>query len=365
VLVSQYSTNDGAVRTHGYRLKADQVGFAYWARSNVFAYDLGKGLDVGGTGPVLDPANNHTLAQLALDLDKVRERASRTVGALGTPVFPQVWAGFREGDLPGMSRSDPLMARVAARKQVSVEELQFMDGSRLNDLLREEWKTLWLRPGESGNNTEFWLIAKKYISQPGEVLFEDFRDVLGDSIPNPVRKLKKPTATITNPTRHVADQLGIDIERAVKGPTDADAELGMQLEKAVIQELGATAYLCSSDDIVSMLLEPDKAVVPSGCGDPAKLPESVQVELMRAAAGRYATCCTDADLLEAVRHPEWQLYASGLARIQTFLSASEKYGPTDMIAGDAAASVYADFTATRNYDIPCQQNREQAILLQA
>lgn len=332
------------------------------ADRNTFAYDFGLRPHPGAKGRILDPAKNPSLGFLGLEIDKVRQKyAERAFAVPSVPVLPHVFLGFSVGHLPGWEDTPMLRARVAERLRKPVGEINAMGIETLKPLFEQEWETCFVRPGEDDNDTRLVLINHGLCKRVGQALriYEDFRELLGAQVHNPARDLLSPghrgqrdAARITNPTKRVAAKLGINLQQALTGDNPGDDEVGITLEKAVQEALGNHLYLCSHDDVVHMVTNPDdETIIPSGANSLAEIPEKALLSLMREAAGRHAESCTDEDLLVAANRPNEMLFARWLANIQVvrFDAANAEetlvYGP-ERLGRDR---VTADFVGVRPY----------------
>jgi hypothetical protein len=306
------------------------------ADRNVFCYDFGLRPHVGAKGKIMDPNRNGSLGYVGLEIDKVRQNfAGKSFTPRVAPILPRIYLAFATDRRPNCVDSVMLRARVAKHMHRTTDDVNRMDAMMLRPLLEAEWGSCFLKPGEQENNTNLDLINIEFCMPLGDMppgttppvtaervsvtqalrVFENFEELLGAEIYNPARDLISPTRPIKNPTHKVLKQLGIKHFAAVHGDRPGDEDKGIALEKGVREALGPLRAMCSDEDVLNLILNPNMSFIPSGLNDLTKLPEEQVIELMRASAGRYAEACTDEDLLAAGLSPNKLLYAKGLCGI--------------------------------------------------
>lgn len=337
----------------GYKSEIDpSTGDVYFGgpQRNVFAYDFGLTPHVGASSRILDPKRNPSMTQLGLELDAIRQKyAERSFLPAERPRMPRIFLGFQSNKLPPFEDSPMLRHRAARRLRKSVQEINAMPDDAREKVLRQEWKKAFVHPGRGDNTTHLCLINQEMCNRirMSILTYENFSELCGAELHNPVQDLISPQAAIENPTFKVANKLKIDVHKAVNGDRERDAEDGQKLEQGVKEALGHRAMLCSMDDIVHMLQNPRQQIVPAGANDIASLPDRVVIELMREAADHFGECCTDAALLQAAHNPNEKLFAAGVCNAQII-----RFDPMhrqDQLIFDATVMrrehTYADFVS--------------------
>lgn len=310
------------------------------ASRNPCAYDFGMPVSNKAVGRALNTKHNPEMCQVAFEMDLCRERYARTGEALSaTPILPSVRLGFKRSSLPPFEETPALRRRAAARLGLPEQHIAALPDEDRIPLLKAEWKDAFIWPENTEENeTGLVLLACELTSVRGHVRkYEHFADLVGVEIPNPMLNLISPKDQVPNPCRKVAARLGIDYEATVfaelEPNSEADARAvadGDRLLRAVKQSLGSVGKLCSGQDLLDMLYNPDKPLIPSGLQSVSNLPDDQIVELMCRGLGRRVDLCTRGDLLRAAHHPNENLLVRGMCRIQVLLRRRKAYGPEEL-----------------------------------
>lgn len=365
----------------GFKAQLDpQTGeIVYDGTGRVFLYNFGMRPFVGGRGAVIDPQRNPTLVNLGLEMHKLRERyTSQSLRALNVPKLPGFFLGFPSGKLPAVEDSRALRKRIADNMQCNVKRIDDMSVEERHALLAAEWPSLFVAPGDRGNNTGLTLISVEFCSkwQSSLRIFECFEGLLGAEIFNPSRQLIRDQ--IKNPVRRVLSSLNLPLPSCA-GEAEADlawvhddarvAEINAaadrreaealaaieeapaaevvteevataeveatpaestpavtewvrdqatvdKVEKAIRQQLGPVSAMVSTDVIYQAIANPDQPIVPDRGNILETLGTEAPAVLRRLVPDRYRECVTDDDLMVAAGNPDMPLVAAGLAKVQ-------------------------------------------------
>lgn len=165
---------------------------------------------VGARRTVIDPEHNPSLLEVALQLDKHCQRAvleGRSIAA--QPTLPKVLLSFPNDKLP-VFQDTPYLRELAARKVgVPVSALGSNGELLLDRLLRDTWDEASVLSTDAYNWTGTTLMDARLCPNAREFLriYEDFRDLLGVYVWNPVRGLQ--IEQLVNPAFRVLDQHGL------------------------------------------------------------------------------------------------------------------------------------------------------------
>jgi hypothetical protein len=305
---------------------------------------------VGARGAILDPSEekrggrgNGSWVQLALEVDRLRQRAaSRHYRLPVVPRLPRILYGYGSKEVIPFEATPALRELAAARLEVE------WSGASLGDLRRFEaeaselrrrkfeelspevqqgllyaaWESAIVSPVDPSNSTGLWLLPHELSHDVyrSTRIYEHFGDLVGANIFNPARQFGR---VVTNPAVEVAKIASVDLladlaSLAAQGEGSPECQ-GVEerlvgLIPAYRKRLSASAEL-SDQDLLHALCQPEQQVAISRALD--TLAEAEQIARMRAVVlPHLAPCCTDADLLAAVRSPHEPLFASGLCRVQ-------------------------------------------------
>lgn len=184
-------------------------------------HDFSKTPFAGAKNLILDPRDegvpvkagerpNGSWVRLALMLQHERKRSLRKGDHhLGTvPLFPDFVAGFSEP----LEGTDP---------------------------------ELWRSPSDPTNKTGMYLIDTQHIdlvATPPIAVYEDFSNMLGVRVSNPVRKLLDEAYAMPNPVRDLADEKGWDLSEILRL-----VATGGDITEIVVQESSDTPHDCTRD----------------------------------------------------------------------------------------------------------------------
>lgn len=283
------------------------------------AYDFGIKPFQGATGKVLDASRNPSLALLGLEIDVLRCRAvGRNDRLPKSPMLPQYFAGFAADNQPRVEDT-PLLREFAS--ETLGADVNDMPADQREIVLADQWQLLVREPGLLGNTTkDHFLYPVQFVptqARRAARLYEDFTELVGAPVTNPVRSILAPGRLIHNPTTRLLKQLQL--------PEDSSGwneEQSLNFIKAFRKTLPLPMDLATSDDdILGALLTPERDFAPSGYVNPGHLMGQHPTELILKAMRSLTTkpmCVTDADLFDALQHPAQALYASGLCTVQVF-----------------------------------------------
>jgi hypothetical protein len=192
------------------------------------------------------------------------------------------------------------------------------------EALRTAWLAAFVPPNAEGNATNLWLLPHELCPDVYSAVrvYEYFGDLVGAYVFNPARLLKP--ETVANPAVALAAENGIDLVAdlaLLAGTLEGGAE-DREIEERIIglvpafrQRVNASAAIEDQDLLTAICCheQPVAIAPPLQC-----LPETEQIALMRGAIKPHVNeCCSDGDLLDAVRNPNGPLFASGLCKVQT------------------------------------------------
>ena len=248
-------------------------------RSPVMHHDLSRQAYSGARGATLDPRHlsdpsvrhgqrpNARWLSLALEADAARESVQQNHLLEMAPQLPQIWIGYTDPVLAPFCDTPALRHRVAAHMQRPVTELDHMSQLERDLLLRAEWPSLFWPPTAEGNTTGMYLLAHTFVrSLVGSARqFEDFTDLIGQVIPNPLAELL--AYEIPNPATVLADAHGYDLADVLKVLADSAASatsvqqatrICEVLEERIRANLGELAKVITDIDIEMAVVEPHK-----------------------------------------------------------------------------------------------------------
>lgn len=163
-----------------------------------------------GTRPGDRP--NASWVKLALEVDrKAAQAAAGNHHLPAVPMLPVFYAGFESMSSIGMEITPALMWQLSQEHNATVADLEAMPAEELNQLATAFWPRLWRAPATEGNDTGKWLIETAFITDFSQSpqLYEDFSDMMGVDVWNPVRNITQ--ATVVNQVRVCAAELNISL----------------------------------------------------------------------------------------------------------------------------------------------------------
>jgi len=210
---------------------------------------------------------------------------------------------------------------VLADREAAFAELS---GDTQQTRLLEAWDRAFVPPTDPTNSTGLWLLPHELSTDVYSTtrVFEHFGDLIGAPVSNPARKLDG--KLVSNPAVDLATERGIDLiaDLARISQTAEGSPEFLSVEQKIIdlipdyrKRTGASEAI-TDQDLICAICEYDKPVMI----EPAlkDLSESEQLQMMRSIlAPHISECCTDGDILAAVRNSNQPLVASGLCRVQT------------------------------------------------
>jgi hypothetical protein len=299
---------------------------------------------------ILDPApdaqgGKESWVELALEVDWARQRAvERRYRLPVVPMLPRIY--FAYGDQAAARfEVTPALGAIAKDRMAatwsgaSLQDLGALDAKldhvrdqafaaltsqERQHLLREAWEAAWIAPQDPSNSTGLWLLPHELCTEAYAAVraFEYFGDLVGGRAFNVARKLE--AVSVRNPAVELARQAGFDLAEDLaclayteEGSPEYQAieERLFGLVPAMRKTTGASSEV-SDQELLNAVCEYGKEVVIAPAL--ASYPETEQIRRMRQELSpRLSQCCTDADLLSAVQHPNSQLWASGLCQVQT------------------------------------------------
>lgn len=327
VQYSELTESDGGERESvpvlGVKCQIDpDSGNASWDNI-VLSHDLGLRAFAGAKGKIMDPEDdNHgnprrrgkaSWLEQALTVDACRRGAiGRNFKLAVVPVLPRLfYAVVDPAHLP-FEDTPALRQRVERHMAVGGERhtpLAKMDDVSRGLLLKAEWPSVFIPPGEDGNTTRLYLVDHVYSTRVRYTtrIYECFDEYLiGIDVWNPMSDDVTATAIraarIENPAKRAYTRLGLDPAMDKDMVTDEQYRgLASQMRACFPSSLYTEAIL---GDALTMPYEPVANLVR-------------QHELFRAALKpTIAECCTAADVQWAIDHGNQPLHASGLCRIQ-------------------------------------------------
>lgn len=315
------------------------------------SHDLHRVPFEGARGTILDPGperrgtrGNASWVELALDLDLLRKRAVLQRFRLSAiPTLPRFYLGYVSPERVVFAETPELRRRAAASICVEWEGRSLEELGRLPDAIKQKqlaafaqlspedqdstmramWRSAFISPADPENCTGLWLLPHGLVTEMTGVLrvFEYFGDLVGARVFNPTRFLVP--EQVLNPAREVAAAHGVDLiaDLACLATTTEGLDEYRAVEERIVsllpayrQKLKASESI-SDQDLLAGLCQHDEFVVTV---PPLQaLPDRQQVATMRAQLRPYISdCCTDEDILAAVRNPHGPLIATGLCRAQ-------------------------------------------------
>jgi len=339
------------VDCRGYRasIKPDATVFLGGAGENKFCYDLGYAARVGARGRMLDPVaktSNARTMGLLLAMDAARQAAQAnglgSLPRLHEVALPEFYLGFSQDSLPQWEATPRFVAAVLLRLGRPIQTgLGGMAPGTLkswledipHSILEDVWAAQFLAPGTpatddtpaSGapeNHTGHWLLHHALLGSSVGALrcYADTKPCTGQATANPAATVlpKSGGIELPNPRLDVALACRVNLDAA-----DMSSEEEAALEAEFRQQVGpAVAKRLTSAAIMECLAEAEQPlIVPQGSMPLGadELPRGLLLRAMRQqVAGGLGECCTEDDLMQAVRQPTRPLIASGKARIQLF-----------------------------------------------
>lgn len=339
------------------------------------AHDFQRNPRPGVRGPVLDPREtgeagvrrrdrpNGSWVRLGLDLHSACRAATRQNWRLPVvPRLPRFLAGFQDMQAIDAELTPAIVRDIAKHLGKTPEQVAGLPHEEQMLFAKSMWPELWSAPGCPGNDTKLWLIDTKYTTRltAASCLYEDFSQLVGVNIENPVRSVKQ--VGVYNPTTQLASEHGIDLNATFQSllrQADAadvqvtesdDQPYNAAVDGDEVQPMTPTTFSCSYDEAIDNIIrlrglvrqhlgaiEIDDAAIDRATLNPAE-PLIVQVtpEVLRDYARKYeakdtvdvlraqlecdrlsaSSGTTDEDLLRALESPASPLYASRLCQQQ-------------------------------------------------
>ena len=338
---------------------------------------------VGARGTILDPSpdrrgtrGNGSWVQLALEVDRVRQRATQRNFLLpSAPTLPEIYFGYGSKESATYQVSEALIAKTAGDIDVTWEgnglhnldtqktaaqraAFDKLDPNVRDVWLRDTWESSFISPKDPMNSTGLWLLPHSMSTDVYRAtrVFEYFGGLVGAHVFNPARKL---TGRVVeqNPALEVAKEAGVDLAavlaelETVEGDDDprmaaAEAIMGSLLP-AYRARLQASSAISDQDLLAAMCsYNAPVAVEPAV----AALSEADQIlEMRHQLRPHISECCTDEDILFAVQNPNGPLMAAGLCTIQCLhrdprvpLAEALRFGPSELGRERVTANLWYD-----------------------
>jgi hypothetical protein len=320
---------------------------------------------VGARGSILDPTNdghgrgNGSWLQLALDVDRIRLRAAGGSFLLPTvPTLPRIYFGYGRKEAAKFEVTPALRRQAAASMDLPWTTLAVTDLRRLEDEMAaardvafealpqetrqakfmEAWDAAFVPPGHSTNNTGQWLLPHEFCTDVFSAvrIFECFDDLVGATLFNPARTLNG--TSVPNPAIEIAKEAGIDLVGDLSSLSPEYSEIEQRLIALIPtyrQRIRASASISDQDLLCAICHYEQPVAIEPKLQD---LSENEQLRLMRLTVKPHISeCCSDEDLLSAIRNPNGPLFASGLCRVQTLhrdvrqpVGAALSFSPKDL-----------------------------------
>jgi len=341
-----------SVPVFGVKAQIDpDTGVVSWD-SIVLAHDLGLRAFPGASGKILDPRDeNHrnpkqrgkgSWLQQALVVDSARRGASgRNYKLPVVPVLPRIFyavtdpANLPFEDTPALRRRVERHMAAGSGKHTSLDKI---DGISRDMLLKAEWPSVFIPPGEDGNTTKFFLVDHIFSTRVRFSLrvYECFDErLIGVDVWNPMSDETTAAviraARLDNPASRAYTRLGLDpaMDKDLVTTEQYECLIGMMHEW-----LGNGLF---TEEVLGDALTMPFAPI-------ANLPR--QHEVFRSALKpAISECCTDADVQWAIDHGNQPLHASGLCRIQV-LRTDPRLSRMDALRFNSAALGRERVTAT-------------------
>ncbi len=285
-------------------------GVRYEPSQTCLRVNLGLRPRAGGRGRIIDPERNPSLLETALRIDKECQRAvaaGRRLPDVGT--LPRVLLSFTESRLPPFRDTPALRHRAARQAGISVRKLMANGEVLMERLLRDTWEQSIICPTDPRNWTETYLVDAALCPTPQGFLriYEDFGEILGVPVWNPVRGLK--VERFANPASEVLVDVGLgnnpDFNQPIAGELIERMIAGMRCR---LQDLSS---VFTDEDLLDGITNPD-------------LPLITWSQLRPKLRGRLSPfaleCSTDDDLKTAAFHPEEPLLLRNACRVQVIQS---------------------------------------------
>lgn len=290
-----------------------------------FVYDLCRRPVAGSKGTVMDIERHAGLITRAIAMDYAAKAACHKSARTGkdlptTLVFPTALAGFDTP--PDYADTQELRALAAERMGCNVDALE-TQMFQMDDYLPRLWADLVIPPGEGVNWTNQYLMPVSLFPNHDGPVFEDFSELLG-------RKVANPVASLLNPAKWAAQQ----VNAVHRDMTQADDRLVGEMLKAMRHRLGREASAQFTDEhLMDAMLHQDSQLVND---DDSNVIELIGLEafaqLVRSRLPEdISELATDGDIAEAISNPAEQLVLSGVVMPQVLDMSSTRVFSNDGI----------------------------------
>lgn len=351
------SRSRDVIHLQGYHAQQDQdTGDVFFggADGNDCAFDFGRTPYPGNTGSWLDCKRNPSLVNLGLDMDKHRfTAANRSFRLSSNPLMPIVYHAFRPGSVPEPVDSFAIRERIAKHMTatgngdtVTPKSIGRMTHEQRDLLIKAEWSTILIAPGDKENNTGYYLIASQFYPHPSEAVtsFEYVGHLVGAEIHNPATTVAG-LQSLQNPAPAVAAKLGIELGNPDHEYTDEEVE---KLFKRMRQKMGQYGKIVTDDSLAQAVDNPTQPIVIDATPDLIDTyGAQATIRMMRKAVGIYGACCLDEDLLDATRNVNRPVRAAGLAKIQVLAKAGPASKALKFGSNDLGMNATADFCSVK------------------
>jgi hypothetical protein len=329
-------------------------GMVHYDRMRML-HDWSRNPFEGAKGCTLDPREDGTPAgkgekpnaswcRDAMELDRRMLNSLDSSMVFGfNPQVPKVWACFPSMDAIDMIDSPELREAVAENLNMSKEKLNALPLDEFTALAASVWPNLWRAPGAEGNETSCWLIPHRYVSNLDYVdRVEDFSEMLGVPIFNPVRELDKASLTMQNPAISVAKRLKLDItqlQTALKAGSETEEQVVetadgpqfvsdydkvvdqyMSLRTGIREQLGQLSRDFTDEQLDWSICDPSAPLVVSSPQALRRAPDAEAVRVVREHLLQtrmlFADGITDDDIRDAISNPQGPLFASRQCQFQ-------------------------------------------------
>jgi hypothetical protein len=295
-------------------------------------------------GPMLN-TRNESWVQLALDVDRVRQRRMEANFVLpAVPRLPEIYYGFGSKESTRFEITPALRQTAYADQEIAVRTTALKGLNNLDSTiaaareqafnalpedvqklkLHQAWDAAFIDPRDPENPTGLYLLNHKYSTavMASTRVFEYFGGMVGADVYNPARKLGG--KVVENKALEIAKTAGVDLVHVIDAlatsaegsPEAVDMENALRALVPIFREKQPGLPAEASEDGVLLSLV--------NYGDPLLVEPAVQqmaekdqiVAMRKATLPHIADCCTDEDLLQAVLQPTQPLYARGLCQVQ-------------------------------------------------
>lgn len=309
------------------------------------SHDFSRAPVPGGTGRVLDPnpdftrgrptdRPNGSWCELAMDVDAVATKLASDPWNL--PVIPELPV-FCVGvyDKQAIQIEDSHSVRMVLVEQLGCEPRQVfeMPKAERDTHIARIWDSLWTPPNEDTDGQ--WLLPvvfcpTQWRQQPQ--IWEDFSQLVGRRLTNPVRIMKHPSlSALAHCMQTVLAEMAPKKERVIE-TCDTTAPYGCSTplySEPMTPTVFSSPYDDAIDDMTAAIAQSCRKGVPvtfQCVYDAVKNPDQwipsvwtralMRQWLQKNRGDDVAAAVTDADLDNAMRHPEDALVVSNLAKIQ-------------------------------------------------